>query len=274
MLNPSQFNEQNPIQYGPQIRPKENSQGTLFRVHKSQRTPESRQPRGYSPERIREITSKTGMADYKTGKFSGTWTDIPDNGGLFHTKDVQQVAETIARSTVPMSALDNLRIMPGSRSIGSGSDYPSTAGVYEKNTALGPVIKIARHKGTGATAIHEIGHHVNKVNFGKPTYGNSEDDPDYGMHEMLRGKDEGSADKYADTHAREPGYKRLPHVNPSYGDFQRPDDWHAGYGIKDFGRQEAFNNGYIAARYGNKDYFRNVSPEQWKAHAFKADRLF
>lgn len=175
------------------------SQGTLFRVDKSQRTPESRQPRGYSPERIRAVDKRFGFskeAEFRLHPpFPGD-THTPRYAG---NPDAAHVLRTIARSTVPMHHLNKLDTIIS----GHKFDDHSTRGQYDKlDDVEGSFhsILVGEGEAQSATAIHEIGHHVGRKRF--PNYGQS--------YPYMSGQSEGHAEHYAEEHAREPGYKRKP----------------------------------------------------------------
>src|SRR5580700_5006990 len=88
------------MQLGPQfnlqsnMKAKPNSQGTLFQANASQRTPASRQPRGYSPERYKAVGQALSL-DVPFGHDPGTgWARA-------------RATAAVARSTIPMSHLED-----------------------------------------------------------------------------------------------------------------------------------------------------------------------
>lgn len=206
-----------------QIKNKPNSQGTLFRADPSQRTPESRQPRGYSPERMQAVGQALGH------RYGGKIWAPP---GL-HEGQAQALA-TVARSTVPLS--DIQRETQGHKlqmnvTNTIHKDYgvrPDALGNYENADSHQPVARIELlPKATkGTTPIHEIGHHVDR-------------DRPYGSDEE-KGRSEGFADAYAAKHARQPGYKRRAQPVDS-----EPGKW----GSNDF--QPSFNAAYNTERHGS-----------------------
>lgn len=234
-------------------------QGTLFRVNPSQRTPESRQPRGFSPERWRDVGLATGLLPWRRDEKTGERV-ISGNGGVrvyhAHAQNTADTLSTIARSTVPMEDLKNLTVHA------SGETENGSTGVYKRKTAIGPVAETFKGSGQSTTPIHEIGHHVD-TEAGTIRNGNAASLAD-------NGRDEGFADNYASKHARLPGYKRKPAEVPSH-----PSGWDNQYGMKDnpYGRTQ-FASGYHQERgtgqYAplNEDQFadRRASGELPKSH--------
>lgn len=217
---------------------KPNSQGTLFSASPSQRTPESRQPRGYSPERMRDVGDAVthGGAKQWNAHNEGTSTIAPP--GLQGAQ--ARTLQSIARSTVPLA--DIARKPSGRIGLAVHTDHNidvsggvhnedgHDAGVYKRPSMNVPYGQIEVRAGTDeATSIHEIGHHVDWMARATP-YGTDSE----------KGKAEGFADKYAAEHARTPGYKQKPHHVPS-----EPGNW------RDNDYQPTFNAAYNQERHGN-----------------------
>lgn len=196
------------------MKAKPNSQGTLFSANPSQRTPESRQPRGFSPERMTAVKQRLNR---KPGH-------VEASPGMHESQ--AQALQTVARSTVPVSALNNLSI--GSTEYRGRGGVPSGAdGVYydPKMTMNGRgQIAVLPSAAKGFVPIHEIGHHVSQGRYNTPG-------------EM--GHEEGFADAYADEHARKPGYKSRP--DPAPGRLQRSWSWPNE-------KPRDFSNSYMEAR--------------------------
>lgn len=165
---------------------KPNAQGTLFSANPSQRTPESRQPRGYSPERLDAVRS--------------TISEYPRTGKERFGQD--QMTRTVARSTVPLSdiqAKDVSLIMHSSNAQSTVGVPAGAAGVYHAADKANPdkaLISVLPKYAHTFVPIHEIGHHVDRAS------------PYHTPHE--KGRAEGFADRYADEHAKKPGYKSRP----------------------------------------------------------------
>lgn len=219
-------------------------QGTLFKVNPSQRTPESRQPRGFSNQRWNEVGMATGLlhsySDYEgVSHLKGSAV----HAHPMHAQNVADTLSTIARSTVPVADLANLHV---------GAGYvnkPETKkGEYNRDSAMGPVASVYRDSGKDITPIHEIGHHVQAESGG--AYWN-------GGHRSssVQGETEGFADNYAQQHARTPGYKPQPVPVDAH-----PQDWHGYYDMRgNYSAQETFDAGYHMERgtgqYLNYDQF-------------------
>lgn len=197
-LNQSQFDLRSNLKNKP------NAQGTLFKADKSQRTPESRQPRGYSPERMQAVRktltpggiNRSNMEAYEISRTGKTPTVVSGQ---------DQAMRTVARSTVPLSDIQGKSgmgnvSMHATKSIDTGAYngiQSGAAGEYRK--AVGPydpTIHVAPKYTNTFVPIHEIGHHVDRA------------EPYKTPHQ--KGRAEGFADAYADKHAKKPGYKRQP----------------------------------------------------------------
>lgn len=202
----------------PNMKNKPNAQGTLFRASPSQRTPESRQPRGYSPGRYEKTRNAMGFVGYR-----GVGMRPPDERG-----PAAQAIATVARSTVPLQHLKsdtgmNVDIFL-SNSVTSGG-----LGDYRKPSKMRDIpngaIRVLPGETASTTLIHEIGHHVDRASdFATPSE---------------KGRAEGYADQYAQEHYRQPGYKRRGVTVPSH-----PEDWHVGPLQNNRFDQERFDYGY------------------------------
>lgn len=175
------------------MKDKPNAQGTLFSASPSQRTPESRQPRGYSPERMRAVRQELS-ADKVT----------PMQGEQMAQENAYR---TVARSTVPLNDIaktsagePNLTVRVSAPAHEGGfAGVPSgAAAVYKKadsSVSYGRIDVLPKYAHT-FVPIHEIGHHVDRAEPYKTP--------------QQQGRAEGFADAYADEHAKKPGYKSRP----------------------------------------------------------------
>lgn len=173
------------------IKGKPGSQGTLFQVtDKSLLNPMQRWPRGYTPERQREVDSALphvfGMQippresfNDQTGKFDFEYPQA---------RDVVRTA--VSRSTVPVEHLQGLtRIGPN---VGEGR-----AGVYwQRGKDIHLDYNRPRHD-VERTLIHEIGHHADNMTKPQPEPGTWREpgDKDHGIAEAV-------ADNYQQKHFR------------------------------------------------------------------------
>lgn len=227
----------------PRINNKPNAQGTLFRAAPSQRKPEARQPRGYSPERYRAVAEALDVRFKNRGP--GTYGGH-EHGGMSlniyqgHAETLARATAAVARSTVPLSDItrphpehgrseDNPDLQMGvwvgdeTHERGHYSGPGTTAQPWAGHIAL-------FHHADDITPIHEIGHHVDR---GHP-YGTAGD----------QGRAEGFADAYAATHARTPGYRQR-----RVGVDSRPQVWHAEPWLEgDYGKQSEFDQAYRTQR--------------------------
>lgn len=177
----------------PNIKSKPNSQGTLFSGGVSQMPPEKRYKRGYTPDRMQEVTNAVQFPERNYSH------DVQRD---FYNRAV--VKESIARSTAPATDLQGLtvRVLPHRGAIIGGG-----RGVYEEDTQTA---MIAQHASNDQTVIHEIGHHVSNVRSGGTNYGPGTP--------ADRGREEGFADRYADEHFRaDPSAKKKMLDDPRRG---------------------------------------------------------
>lgn len=218
------------------LKDKPNAQGTLFSG--GERTPESRQPRGYSPERLREVGSYFGLHK-DAAKHYGAWQQ-----GYGHWADV---AQTVARSTVPLNGQlrapespatgeyawgPSVRVAGTSRGNFAGEYFRPNPRSRQGDEDADGVINIRPDQVRSATVIHELGHHAD--------YMRGSDGNFSGSTARDLGRREAFADNYAQEHAREPGYKHRPAQdyvttrstghswNGSYGDISS-DQFNSGY---------------------------------------------
>lgn len=236
------------------------SQGTLFSGGKQFASPE-RYPKGYTPERRREVDSALTANEYKD-------TTAARPNGLGGTESVhvsnehyRRVLDTVARSTIPTEHLGPrvdhydrthpLQVQDAQ----AGNDLPR--GTYAQhasypNSALvvprGSVDELrVRPEHTDSYAvIHELGHHhdakENKTGF-------AEDGLAPGG--LTHGKAEGYADSYAQEHFRDKSGKR-------YGVPTYP-------AIAAGNTGATFNTGYDIARKKHGAPNKNLSQVQFPA---------
>lgn len=218
-----EFGEQ--FRYEPRIKNKPNAQGTLFQVHPSQRTPQSRQPRGYSRERYDEVGKVTGILRPAKNPYYGpvdlSKTRIYGHGPT--RNEYAQTLSTLARSTIPLEHFES-----NTPHFYAGSDLGyGTAGEYQRGDPgrVPPRLHIATGYSKDTTAIHEMGHHYLHMS-GWNSSGN--------MEPGTRGHDEGFADRYAVEHYRNPGYKRKPLTEQQHlQEVGQPWNWFDAYGYRD-----------------------------------------
>lgn len=160
-------------------------------------TTQARYPRGYTPERMRAVTSAIpwvpqNSAQRRKAVNQEAWTSVSgrraDAGETVMRQ--HQALGTIARSTVPVSHLEGLRhlaVDPQKR---------DSAGTYHgRREGVPPQITLAAGSEQRATVIHEIGHHVSAEVEGF--------DHSHYEHPEEQGQEEGYAENYADTHFRD-----------------------------------------------------------------------
>lgn len=262
-LNGDQF------RYESRIKNKPNAQGTLFQVNPSQRTPESRQPRGYSPQRYGEVAD---ALDIKRKNFGPGTYGGHEHGGMAmqvyrgHAETLARATSAVARSTVPMSDITR----PDASQPSSQENPSLHMGVWNRTSEEAGELGHYSAPGTTAqpdeghialsidatdnTPIHEIGHHVDR-------------DSDRGRSPEAHGHAEGFADSYAQEHGRTAGYKQKPVPVES-----RPSAWNNSYGMKDDNYSHArFAGAYTQERSNlNTDQFsfesRRASGELPKEH--------
>jgi hypothetical protein len=238
------------------IKNKPNAQGTLFSG--GERTPESRQPRGYSPQRMADVQGYFGLSTRPHVRLHVDGTREVTNAAQM--EQTHQLAQTIARSTVPLdgavrSPLSPATGKPGSETFGpvmnitQNAGHESWAGSYsqpervrqdysnEDSDEVHGVINVRPDSVRNSTVIHELGHHADWT--GGTMGGNTPPE---------RGRQEAFADNYAQEHGREPGYKRLP-ANDYVTRRSTGMGWVSSYGYGgDIDRATAFNRGYANER--------------------------
>jgi len=215
------------------MKDKPNSQGTLFGVNPSQRTPESRQPRGFSPQRYGDVMKAIDVQrkDRGPGNYGGH-----QHGGRSYTVyggHAEQLARTVnavARSTIPLSHMtqphpdqpasdDNPTLHVGVwnhtvEEEGEQGHYSRSGSTAMKNQARIAIMQGASDE----TPIHEIGHHRDAMT--------------RGLHYSTpreQGTAEGFADAYAQEHGRTAGYKKKRTEVKAY-----PRSWKAALGHDDY----------------------------------------
>lgn len=163
----------------PNIKAKKYSQGTLFSGGTEQRTPESRQPRKYSPERMRAVTEHIG-----------------DSGVIEGQANYAKLRQNIARSTAPITDIPSYVNHPISGEpqtrikINSPRGGIPASGDYSLATGN---IRVRPGWESTPTVIHEIGHH-SRVISGQFT----------GMSSFYKlGIEEAAADDYSVRHFRD-----------------------------------------------------------------------
>lgn len=235
--------------YGPAFKAKPNSQGTLFRPARkgAGRSPESRLPRGFTPGRRQAVGEALNLS-YAAS----------------HKEASSRLINAVARSTVPLQHLEGLAAVipqsPASRTGGTYYQYPS-----EGSLVRGPSIHTndKRSDNIDRTIIHELGHHVN-LHHGVDKDPYDESSSNVRPSHANRGHREGFADKYADIHARKPGYKRRPDTEePEYAPHR---GWEDQYGLGAPGGRVNFDTAYGRARLGTQtadDYQSLISDRQF-----------
>jgi hypothetical protein len=198
---------------GPQLKDKPGSQGTLFSGG-TKYSSDARFPRGYTPERREEVAGRivapsghprdeggvrtgTRSLNYKdvTYGYKGSTLNPPEH---VSREPIRRVVDTVARSTVPASDLEDksggqLTVRTGIQFAPTEGDSLGTAGQYHAFVRHPEV-----HLGPGfedkPTVIHEIGHHV--------SHQQGTDHSEY-YNAREQGQEEAFADNYADTHYRD-----------------------------------------------------------------------
>lgn len=180
-----------------------------------------RYPRGYTPDRLREMTAALADTRIRTG-----WSD-PASGMTGQFDDRARVREALARSTVPAGDVRGLTSIETGATMSSSilGSYEHTQESFNPNTGRKhrePVANLeigarmtegvtldedlaGQHHGdvnrVGRTLIHEIGHHVQNqpyLDTGKAVKGRQ------ALHVRLMGDPihEAGAENYADRHFR------------------------------------------------------------------------
>lgn len=241
----------------PDRKPSAPQQGTLFRAHKSQRKPESRQPRGYSQDRYQDVGRVTGLLKPATnphyGPVDANKTRV--TGYKNERSEYAQTLSTLARSTIPLEHFeDNTPHFYAHSDLGAG-----TMGEYQWGDPgrVPPRLHVATGHSKDPTAIHEMGHHNLHM---------SGWDPGEDMTPEARGHDEGSADRYALEHYRNPGYKRSPMSEKQrLQETGQPWNWFNAYGYtsgtigtrKRNAFTQYYNNAYLNGEQFDQDLLRD-----------------
>lgn len=163
-----------------------NSQGTLFQGGNAQRY-----PRGYTPERSREVEANLSENNFENMRKSA---------------DTRAIIDTVKRSTVPAEIVQNVTFhgtgggMGRQRGMGQGlaigGSYAGGTKFDETfdNKILTGTIKVSGGQESTTTPIHELGHHQSRL-LGRPS-------SQYNTVSR-RGADEGFAETFAETHSRD-----------------------------------------------------------------------
>lgn len=207
---------------------KPGGQGSLFSVGDKDAllNPAQRWPRGYTPERQREVGEALDGPGMVHGRPNVSVVDTRGSSVSNHSFRAW-VRGTLARSTVPVEHLRNLDRV-------DTSPNPDTYGTYwQANRRLAVNPDLPGDK-SGVTLLHELGHHhgfgtkegletvanairpetiakaaqteANK-SFRGQTFGPSATDNAMAYAAVRRGANEGYADNYAVEHYRAPGRK-------------------------------------------------------------------
>lgn len=231
------------FQMGPSMKDKPNSQGTLFRVSADARRPEMRQPRGFSPERRRQVGAAVGHV-YGVG---GVYTAPGERAALVNN---------LARSTVPVGHLI------GAVKWHTGADeFLGEGNNGEYRRGLNSIL-LAHGREQKSTVIHELGHALSKqFETAHSAYDTS----------TRRGQEEAFADNYATDHSRSSGYKQKPN-HPPAADYSA-----ASYRGRDWGLREGPGATDFVKAYANDRTKEPPQPIKLRAHQQKydeQDRLF
>lgn len=164
------------------IKAKPGSQGTLFQGGSDQMT-DAKWPRGYTPDRLHEVSSAMGVSRYnKTGEEN--W----ETGS-----ELRKAVDTVARSTVPAHHMLGVQFLPGYPNLsdndaGQYREHPQAAG--GKYTGA---VSLLQGYADRPTVIHEIGHHVSATEkTAHSAYKTT----------RQRGEEEAYADNYSQQHYR------------------------------------------------------------------------
>lgn len=235
-LQPNQF------RMVPKVNQKPGSQGTLFSGGETRAGAGQPWPRGYSPERRRQVVHALRMTDAaqtilrtpNRGKPTPKTVGAPER-----RRDTNLGVETIARSTVPVEHLKGVEAEFGTEKAGR-----DRSGTYYRNISG---FDVTRGHAQGPTAIHEIGHHVSdKID--------RTDHAEYDTPER-RGTEEAYAENYAETHYRD-------HRGRPLADFHTTP-----YGWSD--REQEHEQGEFVASFHRK---RGESPGAQRRHAEQTAR--
>lgn len=198
----------------PETKNKPNAQGTLFRAPVTARTPESRQPRGYSPERYAEVR----------GTLNGK---VVTNEGRSLSREkrrsTDELARSLSRSTVPIERIASVNRWSTEAPLTTalGEHHASESDTYIK-------LQAKAHRSSYVVS-HELGHEESYRAAGNQRAYSTD-------HEQ--GAEEGFADQYATGRAFHPGYKKRPEKMVS-GHEERAWRDHAG----------EFGKGYLDVRF-------------------------
>lgn len=261
------------------------SQGTLFSGGKSQMS-DQRYPRGYTPER--QAAAREAVQGH-------TWSDHRPEQQQDANNQRRQIADTVARSTMPLHHLSNVQfahVPSGSRILGEGGLGQSGG----RNDDAGGAYFAARgHRGSAliavqpdltrtSTVLHEIGHHVSHTSE-TPAHGG-----EYSYQTEHGGAEEAFADNYAQEHFRnkqgKPETKGIYGGGQFAGRIQRGDEFWTNYHknrtylpdadaharneqfLKDYPEERTHADGSMDVPLINKSY---VSRDDMKKHGEKPE---
>lgn len=217
---------------GPQFHTEKSGQMALFRQDASMLSDKARYPRGYTPERMREVNdalsdTKLGIVEvdpFNRRSFTAMSNLLDQNRDANPREEAAKIKETLARSTVPAEDLRGLRgihtnnaVIPehisgryetkkndgrGSIFIRSTMTAPKEVD-YDDYDSSGYLEPVRQDTGfindDGQTLIHELGHHVdNKKGNLKKIALATNNYKDFNLGH--KGAGEGRADAYADQH--------------------------------------------------------------------------
>jgi hypothetical protein len=223
------------------IKARPGSQGTLFSGGTSQMNPQRRWPRGYTPERQREIVRAMGrdsIVDHTDPE------PIDDGrGNIVPSHATRDVKDAILTSSVPASDVKNLRIhIVGDKGRTYAAEVEAdpdvrlsegARGLYNNHGRRGEVD--VHHEAGAATVLHEVGHHASMLaGTTHSAYSTV----------RLRGEEEGFADSYAERHLGT-NLRRPRVMHPD--DRQGLDDYEPSYG-QTGSRVADFEDGYHKMR--------------------------
>jgi hypothetical protein len=152
----------------------------------------TRYPRGYPPERMREVLDRVHPKTYDARSSS---------------PETRAILDTVARSTVPGHQMQNVEFVPAETKVSRGA-YAGlqVGGSYQTVTTRQQMpdgglefpkhgrVTVARGQEGTTTPIHELGHHVSQIT-GRPS-------SQYNTVSR-KGADEGFAETFAETHSRD-----------------------------------------------------------------------
>lgn len=137
------------------INNKPSAQGTLFQPTEAALHTERRWPRGYTPQRKREVMDALATVRIQ-GNTHAVWRRNGDEPSRKRFPETEaRLTEAIARSTVPVEHLEGLRHILSQPSEGHRATY------WPGARAIG--IDMVNEPYAEQALIHEIGHHVDNL---------------------------------------------------------------------------------------------------------------